>query len=199
MTGHSCGDVIAGTRGHVLVLTTSRDDGDRPDTRPRRRHVGSRARSQLADVATDIKAWVVPITQPPVAAATWRSAAAPPDSAQARNGRELTTAANDREQRWGLLSGGRERAPRFRPFRQRALAGGEQAPAAPLPEMGYPFSLRCGACAPPDQTLRGLATTVHGWPGICAATRLWDDHVSRLHPRGSGRSAAETAPPDSNG
>jgi hypothetical protein len=49
---------------------------------------------------------------------------------------------------------------------------------------GLSISLRCGACAPPDQTLRGMAATVHGWPGgLCRhARRVWDDHVSRLRP-----------------
>ena len=182
----------------MLAFTTSRDDGDRPDMRPRRRHVGlsgalatrrRRDRHQTpgcADHTTSGGRGSL--------AVGCRSTRHRTSSVRLK----LTSAADETEQRGGS-SPGESETPRFRPFRQRALAGGEQAPAAPLPEMGYPFSLRCGACAPPDQTLRGLATTVHGWPGICAATRLWDDHVSRLHPRGSGRSAAETAPPDSNG
>ena len=50
--------------------------------------------------------------------------------------------------------------------------------------MGYPFHSGAGPVPPPDQTLRGMAATVHGWPGgLCRhARRLWDDHVSRLRP-----------------
>jgi hypothetical protein len=59
------------------------------------------------------------------------------------------------------------------------------APARPaLRGMGSPFHSGAGPVPPPDQTLRGMAATVHGWPGgPCRhAQRLWDDHVSPVAP-----------------
>ena len=92
-----------------------------------------------------------------------------------------------------LLGTAEIRTPAFRrSARARAIVRPVAATSVPAgrgsarasTRMGYPFHSGAGACAPPDQTLRGMAATVHGWPGgLCRhARRLWDDHVSRLRP-----------------